>query len=142
MPRLKHRVPSFRLHKASGQAVVTLGGRDHYLGGYGCPESHEAYDSLIAEWLGNGKRVSQPGTQPDPNGTKGVELTINELLVAYWEFAEQYYVKNGKPSGELEPIRQSLKPLTRLYGKTLVSDFSPGKLRSVRHDMMEAGLCR
>ena len=26
------RTPSYRLHKPSGQAVVTLDGRDHYLG--------------------------------------------------------------------------------------------------------------
>jgi len=29
-----HRVPSYRLHKPSGQAVVTLDSRDHYLGVY------------------------------------------------------------------------------------------------------------
>ena len=32
MPRLKNKVPSYRLHKATGQAVVTLNGRDIYLG--------------------------------------------------------------------------------------------------------------
>jgi hypothetical protein len=26
------RIPSYREHKPSGQAVVTLNGRDHYLG--------------------------------------------------------------------------------------------------------------
>ena len=34
MPRLKNKVPSYRLHKATGQAVVTLNGRDIYLGVY------------------------------------------------------------------------------------------------------------
>ena len=28
----KSTIPSYRLHKPSGQAVVTLNGRDHYLG--------------------------------------------------------------------------------------------------------------
>jgi hypothetical protein len=33
MPRLtNNRVPSYRLHKQSGQAIVTLGGKDHLLG--------------------------------------------------------------------------------------------------------------
>ncbi len=32
MPRLTHKVPSYRLHKASGQAVVTLNGRDRWPG--------------------------------------------------------------------------------------------------------------
>ena len=35
MPKLKRKLPSYRLHKASGQAVVTLSGRDDYLGPYG-----------------------------------------------------------------------------------------------------------
>jgi hypothetical protein len=42
------RTPSYRLHRARGLAVVTLGGRDHYLGPHGTPESHEAYDRLVA----------------------------------------------------------------------------------------------
>ena len=32
MPRLKNKPPSYCLHKASGQAVVWLDGRSHYLG--------------------------------------------------------------------------------------------------------------
>ena len=38
------RVPSYRLHKPSGQAVVTLDGRDFYLGAYGTPASKAEYD--------------------------------------------------------------------------------------------------
>jgi len=32
MPRLSHRLPKYRKHRASGQAIVTLNGRDYYLG--------------------------------------------------------------------------------------------------------------
>jgi hypothetical protein len=32
-------VPAYRLHRRSGQAVVTLDGRDFYLGIHGSPES-------------------------------------------------------------------------------------------------------
>jgi hypothetical protein len=39
MPRLVNRSPSYRKHKASGQAVVTIGGRDVYLGPYGTKAS-------------------------------------------------------------------------------------------------------
>lgn len=48
MPKLTNRVPSYRLHKASGQAIVTLDGRDQYLGVYDTSESKENYDRLIA----------------------------------------------------------------------------------------------
>ena len=35
MPRKPAKVPSYCRHKHSGQAVVRIGGRDHYLGEYG-----------------------------------------------------------------------------------------------------------
>ena len=41
MSRQALKVPSYCRHKASGRAVVRLGGRDVYLGEYGSPESHE-----------------------------------------------------------------------------------------------------
>ena len=40
--------PSYRLHKPSGQAIVTLSGKMHYLGEHESPESHQAYERLIA----------------------------------------------------------------------------------------------
>ena len=49
--RKSRRVPSYRKHKPSGQAVVTLSGRDHYLGPHGSKTSIAEYDRLIAEWL-------------------------------------------------------------------------------------------
>ena len=42
-------VPSYRLHKPSGQARVIIDGEHIYLGPYGSPESHEKYARLIAE---------------------------------------------------------------------------------------------
>jgi len=47
----KARIPAYRLHKHSGQAVVTIRGRDNYLGQYGSESSRREYDRLIAEHL-------------------------------------------------------------------------------------------
>jgi hypothetical protein len=54
---MSHRstIPSYRHHKQSGQAIVTLpdglGGRhDVLLGKYGTPESRDEYARVIAEW--------------------------------------------------------------------------------------------
>ena len=55
MPRLKQAVPKYRKHKQSGQAIVTLGGRDHLLGPHGTKTSKAEYDRLIGEWLQNGR---------------------------------------------------------------------------------------
>ena len=45
------KVPGYLLHKKSGQARVRLNGVDHYLGPHGSDESHQKYNTLIAEYL-------------------------------------------------------------------------------------------
>lgn len=40
-------IPSYRLHKQSGQAIVTIAGRDHLLGKHDTPDSRRKYDRLI-----------------------------------------------------------------------------------------------
>ena len=47
MPRT--RIPKYRKHKPSKLAVVSLGGRDIYLGKYGTKESREEYARLVSE---------------------------------------------------------------------------------------------
>ena len=49
MPKLKYRSPSYRLHKPPGQAVVTINGKDHYLGPHSSDESDVEYKRLMAE---------------------------------------------------------------------------------------------
>ncbi len=51
----KPRVPSYRRHKPSGQAVVN--GTDVYLGKWGTKASHAEYERLIGEWLAGGRRL-------------------------------------------------------------------------------------
>jgi len=133
---LATRTPSYRLHKPTGQAVVTLDGRDLYLGRHGSPESRAEYDRIIAEWLTNGRRLSAPssGREADP--------TVNELLLGYLRHADGYYVKNGKPTTEPVNIRLALRPLRKLYGNHLARDFGPLGLKTVRQAMIDSGLCR
>ncbi len=129
------RIPSYRHHKPSGQAVVTLSGRDHYLGPHGSPESRQAYERHVAEWLVNRQRSPEPqGRHPD--------LTVNELLLTYWEHVQIYYVKEGKPTSEPGTIRQALRPVRELYGDTQAKDFGPLALKAVRRAMIERGWCR
>jgi len=53
MSRLSNSLPKYRKHRSSGQAVVTLNGRDHYLGPNDTKASKREYDRLIDEWLAN-----------------------------------------------------------------------------------------
>lgn len=41
--RTSSRIPSCRLHNTTGQAVVTLNGKDHYLGLHGTAGGHPSY---------------------------------------------------------------------------------------------------
>jgi integrase len=129
------RIPCYRLHKPSGQAVVTLNGRDHYLGKHGSTESRQVYDRLLAEYLATRARCTS-AAPPSP------DLTINELLLLYWDHARSYYVKDGLPTSEPETIRQALRPVRELYGDTQVRDFGPLALKAVRGAMIERGWCR
>jgi integrase len=67
---------------------------------------------------------------------------VNQLILAYWQFAQAYYQKNGRPTGEAYNIRIALRPLRRLYGSTPASDFGPDALEVVQRSMIDGGLCR
>ncbi|MEI7903028.1 MAG: site-specific integrase, partial [bacterium] len=140
MPRLKNTPPGYSHHKASGQAYVRLNSREHYLGRYGSPESRAAYQRVVGEWLVT-RAAPLPG-DPVKAETVRADLRMSELLVAYLEFAAGYYVKNGRPTGELANMKDAIKPLQALYETLLVSQFGPTGLRAVRERMIENGLSR
>lgn len=135
MPRSTKSVPRYRKHKASGHAVVTLNGRDYYLGPHGSVASRVEYDRLIAEWLANNRQLP-PNEAPFPC------LTINELILAYWHHVEGYYVKDGRPTSEQSNIKQAMKRLRRLYGLTVAAEFGPLALKTVRQTMIQDGYVR
>ena len=92
MPKLTKKLPSYRRHKATGQAIVTLFGHDHYLGKYGSPESYESYKRVVAEWVTTRGEASERAIDEQ---VVRRDLRINELLDAYLRYARSYYVKNG-----------------------------------------------
>ncbi len=95
--RRRKRLPSYRLHKPTGQAVVTLNGKDYYLGRHGTQMSKDAYDRLTAEWLAGGRQLpAARRSMADPAVPEEIELeprtrpahrsggpTINELILAW-----------------------------------------------------------
>jgi integrase len=136
------RTPSLRRHKPSGLAVVTLNGKDHYLGPWPAgqrkapPAAREAYDRLIAEWLANGRRL------PAAEEARPA-LTVNQLILAFYRWAEGHYRReDGTSTSELRDYKLSLRPLRELYGTIPAADFSPLKLKAVRQRMIDADLSR
>lgn len=119
-------LPSYRLYKRTGQAVVTINGHDHYLGEHGSAESKEKYHRLIGEWLAQ-------NAAPDPESSDPPIRSVSEIILAYWEHANEYY--RDSPV-ELEKIRLSLRPVRQLYGSTEAHSFGPLALRAVREEMI------
>lgn len=122
------RVPSYRKHKATGQAVVTLDGRDIYLGKHNSAASRLEYNRLIAEWTVSG------GTLPK----SAHDLTVAELLAAFLKHAQSYYRgPDGKPTGEVANFKLAMRRLKEFYGRTRAADFGPLALKAVRQKMIE-----
>src|ERR1700722_12993597 len=139
MPR-KPGTPSLRRHKPSNQGVVTLSGKDVYLGVW--PEDREEapvevkarYHREVAEWEARG-RMNLPTVKPEQQ-TDG-RITVTELVAAFIRHAQGYYLDhNGKPTSELSEYTLSLRPVNHLYDTLAADDFGPLKLKAVRELMV------
>lgn len=128
-------IPAYRRHKKPGKeadrAYVTIGGRQVYLGRHDSPESLQKYDRLITEYLANG-RVASPAD--------AAELSINEILLAYLQFASVEYQTDGEPSNAYHEIRHALQELAQLYGMTPANAFGSTELKVVRQAMLDKKL--
>jgi integrase len=120
------RIPKYRRH-SSGQARVTLNGKDHLLGPYNSAASKEAYRRLIAEWAA-GQGPFAPQTTSEP-------ITVSEVILAYWRFAKAYYRFDGK-RGDEACLRTALRLLRSLYGRTAAGEFGPKSLKACREQMI------
>jgi integrase len=138
VPKLRHSIPSYSLHKRSGRAIIRLADRDVYLPGpHGSAESRAAYDRFVAEWLANGRRP------PEPEPTVDLGPTIDELIVRYLEFAQGHYrQRTGGATSEVGNMKDALRPLHHLFGPTPAREFGPKRLKAVRQAMVDAGLSR
>lgn len=117
MPKLINRTPKYRRHKATGQAVVTLSGRDYYLGPWQSAKSKREHARLTSQWLAAGESLFE-----SPADT----LSVEELLAAFWRHAKAYYIDaDGKPTTEQLNFRTLIKRFRKGYGDTLAREFGP-----------------
>lgn len=133
MGRPKNPVPTYTLHKPTGQARVRIDGRDVYLGKYRSQESLKEYARICAEVESGGAQAAAP-----PAG-----LTVVDLLGRFWAHARQHYRdEEGKPTSEIGWLVDSLEPVVELYGDVPAREFGPRSLKAVRNVWVKAGLCR
>jgi integrase len=133
-------MPSYRLHKQSGQAIVTLtdiagNRRDVLLGKHGTPESEAEYLRVVGEWKARGRRL--------PDREAGTGIRVNEVLEAFLLHAEQHYRRaDGTVTAEVVNFKLAIRHVREAYGLQPAASFGPLALKAVRQKMIEAGLCR
>ena len=131
----KKNLPSYRLHKPTGQAICSLRGKMFYLGQYKSKESRAKYNELIAEYLANDCKL--------PPTRSRSEITVEELALRFLGWAEGYYLdKDGKPTENVEHCQRAITPLVRHYGKNTVSEFGPLSLKFIRDGLIAQNLVR
>lgn len=132
-------VPSMRPLKAKGRMRVTLGGRTFYLGRMGDPECEKNYEALVSLWIARGR----PSRWEETGIGAERAISLDELIWEYWQHAEQYYVKDGKPTSEPGRIKEALRYARVTAGGTTPADsFGPILLSQARDAMVAAGLAR
>lgn len=131
MPRTKG-VPSYCLHRPTGQARVRIGGKDHYLGPHGSEESKRKYEQLVRKLI-----ADRAKDEMRARVEIATDLTVTELIVRYLGFVDGYYTSN-----EPANIRHALRPLRKLYGHEVATAFGPIRLKAVRREFIAAGHCR
>lgn len=128
------KIPAYRLHKARGLAVVTIGGHDHYLGPYGSVESRRKYGDLIARHAAGLSLIEEP--------ERLEVVTVHELVLAFMKHARDHYRKNGKLTGEYDCLNSAASVLNKLYGDTDAAKFTGPCLKAVMSKMIDLGWSR
>jgi len=72
----KTNIPSYRLHKASGQAFIELDGRRFYLGKHGSKASKDEYERRLGEYLSNNRKLP-------PTRTNGSEMRKEYFITCF-----------------------------------------------------------
>ena len=135
------RTPALVRHKPTGQARVRIAGRDFYLGRHGTPEAEAAYHRLLAEWRETG--VVPPAARTARSPARPAGPTVDEVVLAFWRFAEGYYRdEDGNPTAELPLYKSALRVLRRVAGPDPAGDFGPRRLLAVQAAMVDAGWTR
>ena len=126
--------PSYRLHKATGQARVTINGKTYYLGKHGTEESQQKYKQALADhW-------NPPGTAPKPVPRQSESsITVAHLAI---EYAKHVKTKHGDDSNEWKQVRLVLKEIRATYGPLNAAEFGPIRFENYRQSLIDRGLSR
>ena len=151
MARPKALVPKLRYH-LSGQSVVTILGRDFYVGPHNSPESLARYAYLIREYQANGM-TAPPGIDRESLKAIGDDfaigqpaiheesqpITVKHVTAGWRAYAEKRY----KPKDQdLQRGRQACQLVDKMFGESLAEDFGPKALQRVRQVWIDSDMSR
>ena len=131
MARPKSLIPSYRKH-SSGNARVTINGRDYLLGPHGTAASKREYDLIVAEYLASGRS--------DSFGLDSDRYTIAMLMSDYLRHAKNYY--GTDVASDYHRIKLAIRQLKELYAELPAMNFGPEQFKVVRQAMIREGLTR
>jgi integrase len=136
MARLKKgSVPSYRRQKSRNLAVVTIDGRDYYLGPWDTPASKQKYAALIRSWQQQqeaGDNYQEESLRPND------QPTINDLILAYLKHVLVYYKPNHGENKEAGCVDAALKVIQDCgFGREPAETFRPKDLKTVREAMVK-----
>lgn len=153
MARPKASAPALRYH-LSGQSVVTIDGRDYYLGKHGSPESLARYAVLIRIYQEGGLSLPkafevrsldayvQPlldATKAMPGHQEDEPLRVEHLVAAFRAFIAKRYANSAQ---ELHRYGMICDDLQKYAGSMLVDKFGPKLLQEFRQRWIDAGKAR
>lgn len=118
------RIPQYRKH-SSGQARVTLGGRTYYLGKHGIAASRREYNRLVGKWIAGRGVIISDGAKED--------LSIDELFLAYVQWAKQNYRADGT---ELHKIKRIVRTTAGPYSRSDAAEFGFAQFEAVRASLV------
>jgi len=91
---------------------------------------------LVAEWLANGRQLHVPITYTP-------QLSVNEVLLRFTDWAEAYYGDGDCGRKEVANLKHAMRPVKLLYGTSPAIEFGPKALKAVREHMVtQQDLCR
>jgi len=131
------KLPSYRLHRSSGQAITTMVDavtgqrRDRLLGKFDTPESRSKWATLISKWEAAGRRLD---VVEDHAAAPVGSITVNALTNAYLRHIEPLISPTHYMS-----IERALGLLATEYGDTSAATLGPRKVKQVRITMVGLG---
>ncbi len=151
MARPKAKAPALRYH-LSGQSVVTIDGRDFYLGKHDSPESIARYAVLVGIYQSGGlclpddfdvsmldSKASFLLTMTQPTHQAKEPMTVRHVTAGYLVHANVRYAGNQK---ERQRLKLLCSELDEHDGNLLADSYGPLALQKQRQRWIDSGKSR